>query len=437
MAYAYRAIAGMLLLLCFALVALACRLTASTDSPAWTVRPMSWGRPGLAVRVAPLLRAATSPLGLRLLDGHALRTRFGIVEFTHDGNRLIMQCSPCTFTVSGFAAQPISIPLISIAAERQGNRLAGSVLLAKGTIRKQINFQGRLTEQGLALDWVLEQGKIDAILALLYPAVPEAEYVTVLGTLSAHGTLQLPEGKWSVIPQITGLEVYGLGTERLRYGHFAFACRDDNGVPHLRSAGDGVSGWATLQGMGRWLPRAVLAAEDAQFYQHPGYDMTELLPLLANTDRARRRGASTITQQLAKNFFVGADARGTRKIRELLYAVEMERTLGKQRILMLYLNTADWGPGICGISNASQRYFGKPPGKLSAVDAAWLAGILRNPHRAYRQEYLTGTVDSKRLAWVASHMRLPAPVARQFTQPQFAAANRLPSNGPLIDSDAR
>lgn len=80
--------------------------------------------------------------------------------------------------------------------------------------------------------------------------------------------------------------------------------------------------------------------------------------------------------------------------------VEMERTLGKQRILALYLNTVDWGPGICGAVDAARVYFAATSKRLNPVQAAWLGGILRNPHRAYRQEFLTRTPEARRLNWV-------------------------------------
>jgi membrane peptidoglycan carboxypeptidase len=89
----------------------------------------------------------------------------------------------------------------------------------------------------------------------------------------------------------------------------------------------------------------------------------------------------------------------SRKLRELLYAAEMEQTLGKQRILALYLNTAEWGPGIYGARNAARAYFGKEPAELRLEEAAaWLAGILRNPATAWRDEYATGAPRTDRLA---------------------------------------
>jgi membrane peptidoglycan carboxypeptidase len=117
------------------------------------------------------------------------------------------------------------------------------------------------------------------------------------------------------------------------------------------------------------------------------------------------RGASTITQQLARGIFTGGERTAARKLRELLFAVEMERTLGKRMILALYLNTVDWGPGICGADAAARIYFGKRPGELTPLEAAWLASILPNPAQAYENEFLVGAADPARAARVLRQMR--------------------------------
>ena len=94
-----------------------------------------------------------------------------------------------------------------------------------------------------------------------------------------------------------------------------------------------------------------------------------------------------------------------RKLRELLYAIAMEHTLGKARILELYLNTVDWGPGLCGARPAARAYFGKPPARLTALEAAWLAGVLRNPHAAWEQQFAARRPDHTRATQVLMQMR--------------------------------
>ncbi|HXF46345.1 MAG TPA: transglycosylase domain-containing protein, partial [Burkholderiaceae bacterium] len=96
----------------------------------------------------------------------------------------------------------------------------------------------------------------------------------------------------------------------------------------------------------------------------------------------------------------------------LLYAVEMERTLGKRRILELYLNSADWGPGICGARAAARAYFGKTPAQLTPLQAAWLAAGLRQPRAAYEREFLRGAPDRAAALRVLAQMRELTPDER-------------------------
>lgn len=354
----------------------------------------------LYLKVAPLLGAATSPQGLRLLAGSRWRTRAGTVTLAERDGALVARCAPCEVRIAQLSADPLRLSAMTLALRQGGGKVSGWLSTASDGPEQHLSFNGRLNERALELRWELPRSEIAGVLGLLRSAVPEAGRAAILGHFSAAGTLSLPSGKWSVSPRLEGFEVYGLGTERLRYGAVDFVCRDAGGMAQLRHGGDRAPGWVAPDQMGRVLPRAVLAAEDSRFYEHPGYDLEELVPLLADTERNGKRGASTLTQQLAKNLYTGSDRNGARKLRELLYAVEMERTLGKGRILALYLNTVDWGPGICGAADAAHIYFARTQQQLNPVQAAWLGGILRNPHRAYRQEFLTRTPETRRLYWV-------------------------------------
>ncbi len=371
----------------------------------WTVPVSLPAGVRLQVRVSPLLRAATSPLGLRVLDGTNWHTHSGTLTLATGDGELLLRCAPCSLRLPALAAQPLQLASLSLALHRDGDRISGWLSAGEAGREQRVTFSGMLSDDMLTLDWSLPRSALSGMVYTLRSVIPEADSASIRGTIAANGTLRFPGAAWSAVPHLEGFDVYGLGTERLRYGAFRFVCRDGDGLPHPRLVGDGAPGWVPLKRMGRWLPRAVLAAEDARFYSHPGYDLAELVPLLADAGRHTHRGASTITQQLAKNFFAGANATAARKLRELLYAAEMERTLGKRRILALYLNTVDWGPGLCGATDAAHAYFGRAPARLSAAEAAWLAGILRNPHRAYAQEFVTQTIDRERLDWVASRIR--------------------------------
>ena len=138
-------------------------------------------------------------------------------------------------------------------------------------------------------------------------------------------------------------------------------------VPYNRISGD--------------LKRAVLVAEDAAFWDHDGVDYVELQKSI-ELDWARGqllRGASTITQQLAKNLYLSPTRNPIRKVRELVVARRLEGTLTKTRILELYLNLIEWGDGVYGVEAAARTYFGVPASALNATQSALLAGAIINP----------------------------------------------------------
>jgi monofunctional biosynthetic peptidoglycan transglycosylase len=138
------------------------------------------------------------------------------------------------------------------------------------------------------------------------------------------------------------------------------------------------------------LQHAVIAAENARFYQHHGFDWHEI-QVAAEDDweGGRRRGASTITQQLVKNLFFGTGRSFLRKGVEFTLVPVAEFVLGKQRILELYLNVVEWGPGIYGVEAASRSYYGTSARKVSPPEAARLAAILPAPLRR-RPERMNG-----------------------------------------------
>ena len=131
----------------------------------------------------------------------------------------------------------------------------------------------------------------------------------------------------------------------------------------------------------------------------------------------RRRGASTLSQQLAKLVYTGDRPSHARKLRELLYAVELDRTLGKARVLNLYMAIAPWADGRCGAHAAAQALLGKPVAALTPVEAAWLASLLRNPDAALAQMVRSGEVDVRRIGAIIDGMR-PMPLARRLAAQQ-------------------
>ncbi len=142
----------------------------------------------------------------------------------------------------------------------------------------------------------------------------------------------------------------------------------------------------------RWVPyarispdltRAVLVAEDSAFWQHEGVDFDQIRESVETSleQGTPARGASTITQQLAKNLYLSPSRDPVRKLREWLIARRLEAELSKRRILEIYLNVIEWGDGIYGAEAAARAYFGKPASDLSAGEAALLAGAIISPRQ--------------------------------------------------------
>ena len=147
--------------------------------------------------------------------------------------------------------------------------------------------------------------------------------------------------------------------------------------PRVRQA------WVSLSAVSPHVMDAVLVSEDGRFYQHGGVDWTEVENALVQSVREARlgRGASTLTQQLAKNLYLSTDRSLLRKGKELLLARQLEAHLSKQRILALYVNVVEWGDGVYGIEAAAREHFGVPARALSVAQAAMLAGMLPAPRR--------------------------------------------------------
>lgn len=164
--------------------------------------------------------------------------------------------------------------------------------------------------------------------------------------------------------------------------------------------------WVNLDRISPNLQRAVLAGEDTNFTTHHGFDYQALQKAWddALRDAAReakkegenddwlptlpdfKRGASTISQQLAKNLYLSSQRSFFRKGQEAILTVFLERTLTKRRILELYLNVIEWGDGIYGAEAAAQHYFHKPASALSANEAAFLSAMIPNPRTVFNPQ---------------------------------------------------
>ena len=141
------------------------------------------------------------------------------------------------------------------------------------------------------------------------------------------------------------------------------------------------TGFVPLASLGPYLPRAVIAAEDTRFYQHGGLDWAGMRQAAEDNLRRGRvwRGGSTITQQLVKNLFLSTHGSVLRKIAEIPLSLLAEAILPKQRILELYLNVVEWGPGIYGAQAAAEHYYDVTAAELNREQAARLVACLPAP----------------------------------------------------------
>jgi monofunctional glycosyltransferase len=143
--------------------------------------------------------------------------------------------------------------------------------------------------------------------------------------------------------------------------------------------------WVDLPRISPLAALAVVAAEDQKFPKHHGFDFTQIEEALEEREDGRVRGASTISQQVAKNLFLWQGRSFVRKGLEAWLTLWIEALWPKRRILEVYLNLAELGPGVFGIEAASRGVFGKPAARLEAGEAALLAAVLPNPAR-YRAD---------------------------------------------------
>ena len=157
--------------------------------------------------------------------------------------------------------------------------------------------------------------------------------------------------------------------------------------------------WVAYERISAQLKRAVVAAEDAKFVDHEGFDWEAISKAIEKNEKKGRvvAGASTISQQLAKNLFLSGERSWLRKGQEAAITWMLESALTKQRILELYLNYAEWGEGVFGAEAAARYHFGVSAGALSAPQAAFLAAILPSPRRYGRGQvtpYLAGRIET-------------------------------------------
>ena len=141
--------------------------------------------------------------------------------------------------------------------------------------------------------------------------------------------------------------------------------------------------WVPLSRLPKHLTDAIIVAEDGTFYEHEGFDWFEVRESIEKNVKERRaaRGGSTITQQLAKNLYLSTSKDPLRKAKEFIITLLLEQRLSKSRILEIYLNVIEWGPGVFGADAAARTYFGKPAAALTLEESLRMAAVIPSPLR--------------------------------------------------------
>jgi monofunctional biosynthetic peptidoglycan transglycosylase len=166
-----------------------------------------------------------------------------------------------------------------------------------------------------------------------------------------------------------------------------------------KKIGKSVS-WVDIDQISRNAMYAVVFSEDSQFFEHSGFDVDATLNAMAENIRKRKfeYGASTITQQVAKNIFLSNEKSFTRKLKEVVLSKRLELNLTKNKILELYLNIAEFGPNLYGVKEASRHYFSKEPSQLNAAEGAYLALLLPSPRKYHFALFENGNLSAQHRA---------------------------------------
>ena len=317
----------------------------------------------------------TTPIEIKGLNG-----KLNLKVHAHDSLSLTDfegSLSNIRFSHPILASKPIQISKLDL----DGQFKEGKLDISLSTDQSQIQLSTDLNSEIQYID--LQNITVHLSDLADWWALTERRKCTLLGEINATGQLTWPELDWSLELKNTPLqtECRLFDSQAFQKGVFSFMPLNQK---QLRNTGPSTPYWSTNLG---WLRAAACAAEDSQFFQHNGIDLKGIQDVLDAHDHTQTllRGGSTITQQLAKNLFTGNERTLHRKLRELIYALELERTLSKDEILRLYLNIVEFGPNIYGIKAASEAYFVKSPAQLLPEEAAYLAALLPSPLSGYQE----------------------------------------------------
>lgn len=304
------------------------------------------------------------------------------------------------------------------------DRSSGELLAEAELNGLQATVRGTLQPGPLAARLELQADELAfaEVIALFGEQIPEARRARCDGRLGISLELSGPPLAWSARPSAEDLACEGLlhDADALRSGTVRWRARQADGSPMVASTGPGQPGFTPWLD-GQRLADAFIASEDIRFLSHPGYDLAAIQEAIdeAAAGEERPRGGSTITQQLAKNLYTGDDRTLVRKLRELMYSLDLEASLSKRHILQLYINIVELGPDLHGVGPAADLYFAKDARGLSDKEAAFLATLLPSPVSGHGRAS-QGRVSEAKIEAILSTMER----ARMRSPEQIAAARR-------------
>ena len=282
--------------------------------------------------------------------------------------------------------------------------------LRLGNVPLSVSLTARDLHDAPALEWTLQteghvrtQAIVDALPAAL---LGELRGLQMGGELSWRQVGGLDMRDMRTLHYTTRLDTRMLAVQSLGgrvsfqrvTAPFVHRAIGKGGRVHEMRTGPGATGWVPYGRISPWMAHVLTTTEDGTFWRHQGMAFFAIKDAaVANLESGRFiRGASTITQQLVTNLFLTPETTLSRKLQELFLAWRIERFLDKKRILELYLNVVEFGPGIYGIGRAARHYFGKAPADLDVVECAFLGLMLPSPRRYYYQFKRGEVTDSWR-----------------------------------------
>jgi penicillin-binding protein 1A len=379
----------------------------------WSQR-VEAGPIGFDIGMPTVLRLATASWFAPQLAGRSFDTRFGTLRFGwSQANLLEIDCSPCSVAVPELGDVPVRVDRLLLTVRRDVDSMFGTVRATpSGAISSELRgrWSGRLTQKNLQLSADIEDAPIGQWYQLLVPALPELARARIGGTASVRGQLSLPDGGWGLQPRLAKFTVDGLGADALVEARIS-SC----GTP-ARLPGDA------------WLARGAVAALDPDFFHHDGYQSAGLARsggaanANANAGTAAAAGAKpekvstarstpnaaprgTLNEQLVRLLLPPLREPEAQRLRNLLYAVELDRAPGKPRLLQAYLDMAPWGGQVCGAESAARRYFRRSARSLEPAQAIWMATLLREPDALVHNWRAEGQIDKAKARQVAEAVR--------------------------------